>query len=415
LTENKTILELLAGGISILDAWTFNNQDQGTVTFSVITEDFLSDVSGEDRCIERGDYLVFAGLRPVALNTLFDAKQGSGISLGAGLITRQNDKEDQAEQQVLAVRLKEKLAISDIRNAVINQADPNKALFTLLAPQKIRWTEAREVRQVFHPEDLLHFAGADIRSAIDFQLAKGGPFLDAKAIEASGNKIRGSHEVVIEQSAEVHFAIFNTENGPIYIGKNARVMEGCLIRGPLFLGDNSTLKMGTKLYGPVVTGSDVVLGGEIKNCIFHKGTNKGHDGYLGDSIIGAFCNFGAGSGGSNVKNTAGMVRVYDAALQDYRSVGQKFGALMGDYTRIGVGTQLTTGSNIGLCCNIFGLEMPPRHVRSFLWGTGHNLTDYQIEKAVVHIENWLRFKLSSLDKREIQILNHIFDQTGRRR
>ena len=413
LTENKTILELLAGGISILDAWNFNNQDQGIGTFSVITEAFLSDMSGEDRCIERGDYLVFAGLRPVALSTLFDAKQGSGISLGAGLITRQNDKEDAAEQQVLAARLKEKLAISEIRNAIFDRADPDKALQQVLAPQGIQWQEARGASQFFYPEDILHDLGKDIQFAVDCQLNQGDAFMDARMIRDFGCSVWGRHEVVIEQSAEVRFSLFNTENGPIYIGKNAQVMEGCLLRGPLFLGENATLKMGTRIYGPVVTGRDVVLGGEIKNCIFHEGTNKGHDGYLGDSIIGAFCNFGAGSGGSNVKNTGGAVRVYDEHLKGYWEAGQKFGALVGDYTRIGVGTQLTTGAHIGLCCNLFGLVMPPKYVRAFSWGSGHNLVDYQIEKAVVHIDNWLRFKHRSLDKREIQILNHIFDRAGR--
>jgi hypothetical protein len=157
-----------------------------------------------------------------------------------------------------------------------------------------------------------------------------------------------------------------------------------------------------------------VLGGEIKNSIFHSGTNKGHEGYIGDSIIGAYCNFGAGSGGSNVKNTGGEVRVYDYETKGFREVGQKFGALVGDFTRIGVGTQLTTGSSIGTCCNLFGLEIPPKLVAPFSWGNGDNLVDYQIEKAIEHIKTWLGFKGVDLFDGEFQILNHIFEQTRRR-
>ena len=172
--------------------------------------------------------------------------------------------------------------------------------------------------------------------------------------------------------------------------------------------------MGTKIYGAVVTGENCVLGGELKNVVFHDGSNKGHDGYLGDSIIGSWCNFGAGSGGSNLKNTGGRVRLYDYARQQYRDAGIKFGAMVGDYTRIGVGTQLTTGSSIGVCCNLFGQQMPPNLVRDFSWGTGHHLDDYQVQEAIEHIRRWMDFKHAALGDREIQILHHIFDQTGGR-
>jgi len=410
LTANKSILELLAGGITIRDWWL--DENRGVHNLSLITEAFLSQYyDTEIEYLNPGDCLIFAGYRPVAEAGLFKLFFDDPFRLGIGLLGGMEGK--QGNREVLAVRLKEKLSIDAVRKAIFENADPNEALRILLAQQEIQWEQASFYSYFHHPEDLLKNLGNHIENAAE---CKRGYYDDLGYLTIPlhpSNQVWGKHKVMVEEGAQVHFSTFNTENGPIYIGKDAQIMEGCLIRGPFFLGEKATLKMGTKIYGPVATGPKVVLGGEIKNCIFHEGTNKGHDGYLGDSIIGAFCNFGAGSGGSNVKNTGGNVRLYDQDLKEFREVGQKFGAVMGDYTRIGVGTQLTTGSYIGLCCNLFGLEMPPKHVAAFSWGTGDHLSDYQLEKALEHIDNWLQFKGCSLDKREIQILNHIFEQTRR--
>jgi len=411
LTANKPFLSLLSGGLPLLDKWAQLNFDIGEVF--VISEDFLMTGYIPDY-LEAGDYLVYCGMTPVAVTSIFHDCPTQATESGVGVLSK--DAEGGPGKEIMAVLLNKRIALGAVKEALynnthdVNEAAPDSALKSLLAPQQIKWYKAPGRNYYTYPTDFLNRLKADIDQSIE-QLVQ-DPDVELLPLEP-GNRVTGEHQVFIEKGASVSMSMLNTENGHIYLSKGVKVMEGCMLRGPLYLGRGTVLKMGTRIYGPVAAGEFCVLGGEIKNSIFHKGTNKGHEGYIGDSIIGAYCNFGAGSGGSNVKNTGGAVRLYDYQTKDFREVGQKFGALVGDYTRIGVGTQLTTGSSIGVCCNLFGLEIPPRVVPSFSWGTGHNLVDYQIEKAISHIRTWLDFKDTQPYDGEFQILNHIFEQTRR--
>lgn len=223
------------------------------------------------------------------------------------------------------------------------------------------------------------------------------------------NKLVNPENIFIEADAAVEFSILNASTGPIYIGKGATVMEGCLIRGPFALCEGATLKMGTKVYGATTIGKNSVGGGEIKNSIISDFSNKAHDGYLGDSVIGEWCNLGAGTSNSNVKNTGGDVKAYNHHSGKYEQAGMKCGVIMGDYSRTAINSSINTGSVIGVCCNVFGEGLLPKLIHDFTWGT-KGLTKYEFEKALTDISNWKKMKGKELSKAETSMLKHIFEQ-----
>jgi hypothetical protein len=164
--------------------------------------------------------------------------------------------------------------------------------------------------------------------------------------------------------------------------------------------------MGSKIYGATTIGPNCVGGGEIKNVLFLGNSNKVHDGYLGDSVIGEWCNFGAGTSNSNVKNTGGGVKIWNEAEGDFINAGQKCGLIMGDYSRAAINSSINTGSVIGVCCNVFGEGLLPKHLPNFSWGISNK---YLFDKALLDIGNWKAMKHKQLSKEEIEMLKHIFE------
>ena len=215
-------------------------------------------------------------------------------------------------------------------------------------------------------------------------------------------------EIFIEPGARLNFCTLNAATGPIYIGKNTEIMEGANIRGPFALCEGSVVKMGARIYGASTIGPNSTVGGEIKNVVVFGNSNKGHDGYLGDSVLGEWCNLGAGTSNSNLKNDAGEVKVWNQAEHNWSIAGNKCGLLMGDYSRSAINTSFNTGTVVGVCANIFGSGFASKHVESFSWGTGKP-GNYSFEKAIEHISNWKKLKKQVLTKNEIQRLKHIFD------
>jgi len=226
-----------------------------------------------------------------------------------------------------------------------------------------------------------------------------------KSIQIDGsNRVINASQVFIEEGATVLCSNLNASEGPIYIGKEAVVMEGTSIRGPFALGQKGVIKMNASIYGTSSIGPYCLAGGEIKNAIMMGFSNKGHEGYLGDSIIGFWCNLGAGTCNSNIKNTAGAIQMWNESKQIWDTVGQKMGMLVGDYSRFAIQSSVNTGSYIGVSANIFGNGLLPKNIPNFTWGV---LPGYQYEKVIEDINNWKKLKGFSITEAEKQVLKHL--------
>ena len=223
------------------------------------------------------------------------------------------------------------------------------------------------------------------------------------------NKIIQEDQVFIEEGATVLCSNLNATEGPIYIGKESVVMEGASIRGPFVLGKKAVVKMNASIYGSTSIGPGCIAGGEIKNSIIMGYSNKGHEGYLGDSIIGFWCNLGAGTCNSNIKNTAGAIQMWNESKQVWDTIGQKMGMLVGDYSRFAIQSSVNTGSYIGVSANIFGNGLLPKNIPNFTWGI---LPGYQFEKVIEDIQNWKKLKGSNITEEEQQILKHLHQLTA---
>jgi UDP-N-acetylglucosamine diphosphorylase / glucose-1-phosphate thymidylyltransferase / UDP-N-acetylgalactosamine diphosphorylase / glucosamine-1-phosphate N-acetyltransferase / galactosamine-1-phosphate N-acetyltransferase len=220
------------------------------------------------------------------------------------------------------------------------------------------------------------------------------------------NKTINPAQIFIEKGAKVEHSILNASTGPIYIGKDAEVMEGCMIRGPFALCGGACLKMGAKVYGATTIGPYSVACGEIKNSIIFGYSNKAHDGYLGDSVIGEWCNLGAGTTNSNMKNNAADVKLWTQAGQI--SAGIKCGLMMGDYSRAAINTSFNTGSVVGVSSNVFGAGLTPKYIPNFAWGSD-GVERYKFDKALTDIRNWKSLKGHVISENEKSILKHIFE------
>lgn len=252
------------------------------------------------------------------------------------------------------------------------------------------------------PWDIFQLNDAAIRQ--DFELLTAGR---KSAKISKTNRVTRPAQVFLEKGASVEHAVINASTGPVYIGKNATVMEGCLIRGPFAMGENSCLKMGTKIYGATTLGPSCIGGGEIKNSVLFGYSNKAHDGYLGDSVLGEWCNLGAGTTNSNLKNNAGTVKVWTP--QGELDAGKKCGVLMGDYSRTAVNTAINTGTVIGVCCNVYGQGLTPRYIPHFSWGS-EGVERYRLEKALQDIAGWMELKGRALEADEESILRNVFEK-----
>lgn len=229
---------------------------------------------------------------------------------------------------------------------------------------------------------------------------------------SSDNRLIGSEDkLFIEPGAVVHASIINTEAGPVYIGKDAEIMEGSMIRGGLALCEHAVVKMGAKIYGATTVGPSSKVGGEVNNSVIFGFSNKGHDGFLGNSVIGEWCNLGADTNNSNLKNNYGNVKVWSRSQQDYIDSGLQFcGLFMGDHAKTGINTMLNTGTVIGVSANVFGAGFPDKHLPSFSWGDAH--TRYDFEKACQTAQAMMQRRGVELSKAEKEILKAIFEEAA---
>lgn len=300
-------------------------------------------------------------------------------------------------------------AVHKIRNGEFISVEGHAAIFRVTKKEikelhKIKISKAIEIKEpakiIRYPWDIFHFNDWAIRE--DFELLtrkrKSQPV-------PKSNRVQNAIHIFIEKGAKVEACTLNASYGPIYIGKNAEIMEGCMIRGPFALGENAVLKMGAKIYGATTIGPGSVAGGEIKNSVLFGYSNKAHDGYLGDSVIGEWCNLGAGTTNSNLKNNAGDVSIWTQNGQV--GAGKKCGVLMGDYSRTAINTAINTGTVIGVGCNVFGSGLTPKYIPDFSWGS-EGVKRYEFEKIIQDIDNWKKLKNCRITEREKTILKYIY-------
>ena len=222
--------------------------------------------------------------------------------------------------------------------------------------------------------------------------------------------------IFIEQGATISYSSLNASKGPIYIGKDSEIMEGSLVRGPFALGENSILKMGTKVYGATTVGPFCKVGGEINNSVLFGYSSKGHEGFLGNSVLGEWCNIGADSNTSNLKNNYAEVKLWNYQEERFTNTGLQFcGLMMGDHSKCGINTMFNTGTVIGVSANVFGSGFPRNFVSSFSWGGAAGFTTYQIKKVFEVAKVVMERRGIELTETDKKILLHVFDETSKNR
>lgn len=218
--------------------------------------------------------------------------------------------------------------------------------------------------------------------------------------------------IFIEEGAKLEFVTLNASTGPIYIGKNAEIMEGSVIRGPFALCENAQVKMNAKVYGATTVGVGSRIGGEVKNSVLFANSNKGHDGFLGDSVLGEWCNIGADTNNSNLKNNYEEVKLWSYETEGFAKTGLQFcGLMMGDHSKCGINTMFNTGTVIGVSANIFGTGFPRNFIPSFSWGGAAGFTTYVTKKAFETARLVMGRRNIDFDEKEAAILEHIFEET----
>lgn len=222
--------------------------------------------------------------------------------------------------------------------------------------------------------------------------------------------------IFIELGAKVYPGIINAEVGPVYIGKEAEIMEGCIIRGPFAMGEHAVLKMGAKVYANTTIGPGCKVGGEVSNVVFFANSNKGHDGFLGNAVIGEWCNLGADTNCSNLKNNYDIVKIWDESQMKSVNTGLQFcGLLMGDHSKCGINTMFNTGTVVGVSCNLYGAGFPKVFVPSFSWGESSKMVVYTINKAIETANRMMERRNLKLTEAETEVLRYLFEQTTKQR
>lgn len=227
---------------------------------------------------------------------------------------------------------------------------------------------------------------------------------------SSTNKVIAPENIFIEEGATVECAILNASEGPIYIGKNAEIMEGAILRGPIALCEHATIKMGAKVYGGTTLGPHCKGGGEISNVVFTGYSSKGHDGYLGNAVLGEWCNIGADTNNSNLKNNYAEVRLWNYSSESFQKTGLQFcGLIMGDHSKCGINTMFNTGTVVGVSANIFGSGFPRNFIPSFAWGGHSGFSTYQLKKVFETARLVMARRNKKLTDQDEAILSTIFD------
>ncbi len=301
-------------------------------------------------------------------------------------------------------------ALKKLKNGEFISANGNTGIIfrfskkEIQEPNKIKVSKAitirDEIKSIQFPWDIFQLNDYAIRQDFSLLTEKRKSQKISKT-----NRVVKSGDIFIEKGANVEHCVLNASEGPIYIGKNSLIMEGTAIRGPFACGEGVVVKMNSRIYGATTIGPYCTAGGEIKNSVFFAYSNKSHDGYIGDSVIGEWCNLGAGTSNSNLKNNASTVKVWTPKGE--MNAGKKCGAFMGDYSKTSINTSINTGTVMGVCSNVFEAGLTPKYIPNFSWGSD-GLRRYELEKALTDIDNWKKLKGKAITENEKTILTYIF-------
>ena len=321
-------------------------------------------------------------------------------------------------------------------NVLINSSYlPNAALVALIR-------DLKENQAIFQGEEVIAFYSSETQEAVNFSGYEAIEFEDdvlrivntwdifSKNREAlvadfdfltagrktapisDTNRLIHSERIFLEEGAQVEYSILNATDGPIYIGKDAQVWEGSLIRGAFALCANAVVKMGAKIYGATTIGPHGKVCGEISNSVIFGYSSKGHEGYLGNAVLGEWCNIGADSNNSNLKNNYAKVRIWNYATESFEQTGLQFcGLMMGDHSKTAINTMFNTGTVIGVNCNIYVPGFPRNFIPSFSWGGASGFSSYQPKKAFEAAKVMMERRSVEFDDVEARILEHVFELT----
>jgi UDP-N-acetylglucosamine diphosphorylase/glucosamine-1-phosphate N-acetyltransferase len=376
LSFTRPVSEFRVGILTIAEKWKRNLNSE----ISYLTEDYLQEKY--PLLIDVENILINSAICPDS--DLLDAI--AGIRESEALFY---------DQLLIAVRLNE---------AAVKEFNINK----LSSYRRIEYFNP--VVRIANPENIFSFNDQELRK--DFELLTKGR---ASAKLSSTNIILGD-QVFVEEGVEAECSTFNSRTGPIYLGKGSMVMEGCHIRGSFALCESSILKMGAKIYGMTTIGPHSKAGGEINNSVIFANSAKGHEGYLGNSVLGEWCNIGADSNNSNMKNNYAEVRLWDYSTENFRKTGLQFcGLIMADHAKCAINTMFNTGTVVGVSANLFGSGFPRNFVPDFSWGGNQGFEVYTLKKMFETAMKVYARRNSDFNEVEQKILTHIFELTEKYR
>jgi UDP-N-acetylglucosamine diphosphorylase/glucosamine-1-phosphate N-acetyltransferase len=381
LTFTRPICELRVGILTIREKWEKHLNAEG----SYITQDFLSEKFPIR--IEENNIIINSTVLPTPKLLKLIKQLGTNEAILEG-------------EELLAARL---------TRGQFDSLIDDKGITELEGIDVSNDTDL--IRRVTRPYDLFTHNDVELRS--DFRLLttnrKSEPISES-------NTVINPEDIFLEEGASVECAILNANTGPIYVGKNATIMEGSIIRGGLAMCEGSILKMGAKIYGATTIGPFSKAGGEIKNSILTGYSNKGHEGFLGNSVLGEWCNIGADSNTSNLKNNYDNIKLWSYEDQKFAKTGLQFcGLIMGDHSKTGINTMFNTGTVVGVNANIFGSGYPRNYIPSFAWGGASGFKTYLLNKSIDTAEKVMARRNMSLSDEDRVILEHIFLNTSKYR
>ncbi|MBK6665312.1 MAG: GlmU family protein [Saprospiraceae bacterium] len=379
LTLTRPVCELRVGILTIREKWEKWLDGKG----SFITQDYLSEKY--PICIEQDNLLINSTFLPTEslVNAIKKLDLNHSLMLGT---------------EMVAAR------ISEDR---LNRLATDESVIPSLNAHDLVGNDDITIDRITRSYHIFSKNGVEI--VRDFELITNGR--TSQPISTS-NHVMGKHAIFLEEGVTMECCTINTNDGPVYIGKNAQVMEGSLIRGGFAACEGSIVKMGAKIYGPTTIGPHCRLGGEVSNSVMLANSNKGHDGFLGNSVIGEWCNLGADTNTSNLKNNYLPVRIWSYVSQGFEDTGLQFcGLIMGDHSKAGINTMFNTGTVVGVASNIFGDGFPRNFIPSFSWGGAAGFTTHQLNKAIETAKIVMSRRNQEFTEQDRKILEHIFLNT----